>query len=143
MAVDVVVNYIKPVDDKILHYILLIQRGDGQWALPGGFVDPDDDSLEAAARRELLEETGLDYSSQKFRWMNYQPMFDKKRDPRSWVITFPFWVYCICKANEPLPEVKGMDDAKDARWFTLEDIDKMDLFLDHKDIILEVYERST
>jgi bifunctional NMN adenylyltransferase/nudix hydrolase len=40
--------------------VLLIQRGDtGSWCLPGGFVDPTDESLEQAARRELSEETKL------------------------------------------------------------------------------------
>ncbi len=42
--------------------LLLIQRANephrGEWALPGGFVDIDED-LETAARRELEEETGI------------------------------------------------------------------------------------
>src|SRR5437588_12790431 len=42
--------------------VLLIQRKHdpfaGQWAIPGGFVEMDE-SLEAAARRELAEETGI------------------------------------------------------------------------------------
>src|SRR5690348_9654260 len=42
--------------------VLLIRRKHephlGQWAIPGGFVDMDE-ALEVAARRELLEETGV------------------------------------------------------------------------------------
>src|SRR5258708_15803100 len=42
--------------------LLLIKRGlepfAGRWALPGGFLGPDE-SLDACARRELLEETGV------------------------------------------------------------------------------------
>jgi len=57
VTVDVVLLCRRPLE------VLLIKRGrppfKGSWALPGGFVDKAE-SLEAAAARELLEETGID-----------------------------------------------------------------------------------
>ena len=53
------------VDEK--NRILLIKRapgsetGAGKWDIPGGHVDEDDSSLEAAAQRELFEETNIFY----------------------------------------------------------------------------------
>ena len=49
--------------------VLLIRRGNGgdypaTWAVPGGHQDPKDADLEAAARRECLEETGFDYQGE-------------------------------------------------------------------------------
>lgn len=61
--------------------VLLIKRGgepfEGQWALPGGFVDIDED-LEDAARRELKEETGLEMDSLK----QFRCFGAPGRDPR-------------------------------------------------------------
>ena len=53
---------LQPVTDGLRTGVLIGQRAiqpmRGQWGLPGGFVDPKDRSIEHAACRELLEETG-------------------------------------------------------------------------------------
>ena len=106
--------------------VLLIERGidpfKGKWAFPGGFIKMDE-SAEEGALRELREETGLDnaYIEQ------FHAFSDPNRDPRERVITIAF--YALVK----LQEVKGADDAADARWF---DLDKVpSLAFDH-DMIL-------
>src|SRR5262245_14611944 len=65
VTVDLVILTVQDKDPKVL----LVQRGEhpfkGRWALPGGFVRVNDDrkdqgeDLDAAALRELEEETGL------------------------------------------------------------------------------------
>ena len=68
--------------------VLLIRRKHppftGAWALPGGFVDPDE-PLENAVRRELREETGLDIEI----WEQIQTFGDPGRDPRGWTVASP------------------------------------------------------
>ena len=66
--------------------VLLIRRGKSpykdQFALPGGFVNPDE-SVDQAARRELLEETGVDCACLE----PIRTFSTPGRDPRRWVIS--------------------------------------------------------
>ena len=106
--------------------VLLVERGiepyKGRWALPGGFMRMDE-SAEEGALRELKEETGLEGAYIK----QFGTFTAPNRDPRERVITIAF--YALVK----LQEVKGADDAADARWF---DLDKVpSLAFDH-DMIL-------
>lgn len=108
--------------------LLLIRRGQepfaGRWALPGGFVHIDED-LEPAARRELLEETGLHAAELR----QLETFGRPGRDPRERVITVVF----IGGAADPTAEPKGGDDAADARWFDLDGLPP--LAFDHAEII--------
>jgi 8-oxo-dGTP diphosphatase len=92
--------------------VLLIQRGKppfkGSWALPGGFVEMEED-LEDAARRELGEETGLSAA-----WMEQLKTFGRPgRDPRGRVITVVYLAVAPAGGIEP----RAGDDAARAAWF--------------------------
>jgi len=95
--------------------VSLIQRGDhpniGKWALPGGFVNFDED-LEHAAARELEEETGLRGLSMK----QFGAFGAPDRDPRTRIITAGY--YAIAPFGSLRPEAG--DDAANARLFTVE-----------------------
>lgn len=107
-------------------HILLIERGNdpfkGQWALPGGFMDMDE-TLEECARRELMEETGI-----KVQHMDEVGSFSTvDRDPRGRTITVAFMT------EIPITEAHGGDDAKQARWFSIDALPP--LAFDHATII--------
>jgi 8-oxo-dGTP diphosphatase len=124
-AVTVDALVLTKTDEETL--VLLIQRGNepfaGQWALPGGFVDMDED-LEPAARRELTEETGLllDHLEQ------FRTYGTPGRDPRHRTITVVFYGW----VDEPLT-ICGADDAADARWFPVHALPAM--AFDHGKVI--------
>jgi 8-oxo-dGTP diphosphatase len=113
ITVDVVVFALRERD---LH-VLLVQRNNdpfaGQWAIPGGFVN-DNEPLEAAARRELQEETGLHnvYLEQLYTFG------DPHRDPRGRVISVAY--FALVRADEH--QIAGADDARDAQWFNVTEL---------------------
>lgn len=114
--------------------VLLVERAvepfEGSWALPGGFVRMDED-LEAAARRELEEETGLSLA-----WLEQLYTFGSvDRDPRGRVITVAW--YALVKTMEE--GVRGGTDARQARWFPADD--PPPLAFDHAEILRVARER--
>lgn len=116
-------------------HILLIQRdaqpGEGQWALPGGFVNPKELIFDACIR-ELVEETKLKVPEKVLRGsVKAQGVFDDpERSLRGRTVTH---AWAIQLANGPLPPVKGTDDARKAKWFSLAEFNKMEsrMFEDH------------
>jgi len=98
--------------------VLLIRRNDapfkGAWALPGGFVDANE-SLERAAARELYEETGVN----RVRLRQLGAFGDPGRDPRGHTVTVAYYTCVVAESTK----VKAGDDAADADWKSLGDID--------------------
>ncbi|WP_018228499.1 bifunctional nicotinamide-nucleotide adenylyltransferase/Nudix hydroxylase [Methyloversatilis universalis] len=128
-------------DAVVVHsgHILLIRRraapGKGLWALPGGFVGQDE-RLQEAAIRELIEETGLKLPEKVLRGsIAASHVFDHPdRSLRGRTVTHAF--HFDFPAGE-LPRVKGGDDADKAQWFPLAQLENMRamLYEDHFDII--------
>ena len=109
--------------------LLLIQRKNepckGKWAFPGGFMDIDETTMDAA-RRELKEETGLVAGE-----LHRVGIFDAvDRDPRERIITVAYYTIL----DKPA-EVSGLDDAVQAKWFSLTELP--DLAFGHKEILQE------
>lgn len=107
--------------------ILLIKRGrdpfQGKWAIPGGFVDLNED-LNTAASRELEEETGL----KGIKLQQLHTFGKPGRDPRGHMISVTYWG--IAEDNS---EVTGADDATEALWFSISELP--DLAFDHLQIV--------
>jgi 8-oxo-dGTP diphosphatase len=95
--------------------ILLIERGiepfKNQWALPGGFIH-ENESIETAANRELIEETGISvqYLEQLYTYG------DPNRDPRERVVSVAY--YALVRTENHI--LKASTDAKNAKWFHIE-----------------------
>ncbi len=100
--------------------IVLIRRKNPPpgWALPGGFVDYGE-SLESAARREALEETGLRLTGLK----QFRAYSDPRRDPRHHTVTV---VFSAAGDGRPRPG----DDAAHLETFALHELPD-ELAFDH------------
>jgi 8-oxo-dGTP diphosphatase len=118
--------------DGVLN-VLLIERGAepyrGAWALPGGFLQPDEE-LDQCARRELLEETGVD-ASLLIPFANFSA---PDRDPRERVISV---AYLALLPSDGL-RLEARTDAAQARWFPVRALPP--LAFDHARILARALE---
>lgn len=136
VTVDIVVFTV--VDDQL--QVTLVERGSepfkGAWALPGGFVRPGED-LEAAAVRELAEETGLDSPASHLE--QFGTYGSPERDPRMRVVTVGYWAIL---ADLPTPEA-GTDAAEARLVPVAEALAPPDrLAFDHHAILADALERA-
>ena len=127
-AVTVDIIALKKIDG--IYNILLIERKNqpfkNTWALPGGFVDKDED-LEHAAYRELKEETSIEHIC-----LNQFRAYGKpNRDPRGHTVSIVFSGELIDLDQK----IEANDDAKNLNWFSVSNLPK--LAFDHKEIIDE------
>jgi len=108
--------------------VLLIQRKHepfaGMWAIPGGFVDMDE-PLETAARRELLEETGI----QPDHLEQLHTFGDPGRDPRGRTIS----VVYLAQMDAAKVKPAAADDAAEVGWHDLGQLPA--LAFDHTQIL--------
>lgn len=114
--------------------LLLIRRGGepfkGHWALPGGFLDIDED-LEDCALRELEEETGI-----RGVYVEQLRTYGRPgRDPRERVISVAY--YALAPSNQLA--IKAASDAAEASWFPVAELPP--LAFDHEEIIQAAHER--
>jgi 8-oxo-dGTP diphosphatase len=134
VAVDVV---ILTMLEGALH-VLLVRRGQapfkGVWAIPGGFKLPAE-TLDGAAKRELIEETGVDGAKLLTQFGAYG---DPGRDPRMNVVTVTYLAV--------LREVGALEagtDAADARLIPISEVlnEKVELAFDHLRIVRDAIAR--
>ncbi len=121
------------VIDEHQQKILLIQRRDcGQWALPGGFVDPGESSLNAAVR-EANEEASIAVNDGQ---LVYRGIVDDPRNSeRAWIETS---AYLFPTVHDVV--VTAGDDASDAQWFPLDNLPP--LYASHAAIIMRAIDRK-
>ncbi len=118
--------------------ILLIERGHppyaGSYALPGGFLDDTDESLERAGQRELEEETSVKIELDEL--INFGGYGDIGRDPRGRTVTVAF---AVVIDRVRASQAKAGDDASQCQFFRLDKLPE--LAFDHAKIINDALQR--
>ena len=122
-------------DSRTKLSLLLIRRGGHPykdcWALPGGFLNPDE-TIEQCALREVQEETAVKPAS----LLSVGLFSEPNRDPRGWIISNAF----VSIVSEEKVRQQSGDDASDAEWFdvdfTQEDDGGYMLTLTYRDVTL-------
>lgn len=113
--------------------VLLIRRKqepyEDHWALPGGFMDMNE-TPEAAVKRELKEETGIEVDE----IIQVGAFGALGRDPRHRTVSIAY----LSVLSGALPQVVGADDAEEARWFPLVELPE-EMGFDHGDILYQAH----
>jgi 8-oxo-dGTP diphosphatase len=125
MSTDIVIFTIR---DQRLETLLIQRRNppfQGDWALPGGLVEQDED-LDACARRELEEETGVT----ELPLEQLHAFGAPHRDPRGRVVTVAYFTLVRAECLKP---PRAASDAAAVRWFSVDGLPY--LAFDHAEIV--------
>lgn len=115
--------------NKVGRWLLMVERNDGHgWAVPGGCLDPEDDSALSAAIRELEEETRLVVKGVTWRQLPVRYVPDPRSTDEAWMVTWP----ALADLGEvaKLPTVRGADDARRAAWVRADSYPALVAYLD-------------
>lgn len=118
--------------------VLLIQRSNfpekGKWALPGGFVDLNNDQdLMTTAHRKLLEKTGIHtpYLEQ------VETIGNRQRDPRGWSITSLYFALIDFQKFQ----IEETAQIEHSAWFPIHKALQLELAFDHQKLLNLAVER--
>ncbi len=117
-------------DSIVIHpesrQVLLVKRKTGEWALPGGFIDPGEEPL-TAAHREVMEETGAAISGD-LTLVFCGLVNDPRNTQTAWIETSAY-LFTV----PDLTAITGRDDAVDAGWHSLDHLPE--LYASHDEIV--------
>jgi 8-oxo-dGTP diphosphatase len=130
--IDVTVDVVALAEVEGEPHLLVVRRGnppfEDQWALPGGYLEVDED-LASGAARELHEETGIELRPEELRQLGAYGEPD--RDPRNRTISIAFLVEL-----DRAIDAEGGSDATDAQWLPVASLlSAGELAFDHATII--------
>lgn len=118
VAVGAVVRH----QDKVLLVLRNQAPAEGVWAIPGGSVELGE-TLQVAAEREILEETGLQIKAGPIIYT-----FDVIQRDEAGRIQYHYVIIdLLAQAIDPTQPLRPADDVRDAAWFNLSDLDDPDL----------------
>jgi 8-oxo-dGTP diphosphatase len=119
--------------------VVLVKRGhpplQGEWSIPGGVLEVGE-MLRDAAVREALEETGLTVETQ-----DLLGVFDRVlQDDHGQTLYHYVLIDFLCRRVSG--ELKGADDAEEARWFTQEEVAQVALAKDTAEVVRLGFEKA-
>jgi len=151
-AADAIVTRSSPEDRSVLQMVAIQRKDTGQWAIPGGMVDPGE-SVPAAMKREFLEEAGnlkqgpdeaarhkqmVDDMFQHGREIYRGYVDDPRNTDNAWMESSFVHFHCSEALGNSVPLEAG-DDAQSVQWLDIDEKNESfaNLYASHKEMVLK------